>query len=194
MKLPLKIDKKTDLEAVKWLVKFWLVWFVIARLLWQTSLVQSAVENWYAPVVAKIVAFLVSLLGFETWVREAVIYVQGSRLAFHVTPDCTGLYGGFFIFLAVVLTLPAPSWKARLSWASIGVTTMIAANALRLTAVAAAAANNPESFDPIHEASDVFNMLVGFVLSILAVKSLALDPRGIKLFKRRPSKQTASDS
>lgn len=188
MKWPLKIDKAVDRRAIKWLIKFLVVWFLIARVIWKTDWVRQAVAEYYCPVVAGALSWLVEALGREAAVESATLFLEGSRLAFVITPDCTGLYGGFFIFLAVVLTLPVQSQPVRLLWILGGGLTMIAANLIRLTALILISADRPDYFDLLHETSDVFNMVVGCVLCFLAVKRLSLNPLGVKVFRREAAR------
>lgn len=170
--------------ALKWLVRFVVVYIVISQVIWNMSWFRTQIVDPYRPVLTWELEHTVSWLGFETFREGSVLYVRGSPIAFSVAQECTGFFGGFFIFLSVVVTLPAKSWPARLKWLLAGAAAMAAANLIRLTFVIALASWRPSTFELVHGLSDIFNMLIGGLVSLLAARYLTLLPRGIKTFGR----------
>lgn len=184
MKTPIKIAGKEDREAVLWLVKFALVYLLVSQVIWNMSWFRQTVVESYRPVLAWELEKTVSWFGLSASRKGPVVMVEGSPFAYSVAAECTGFFGGFFVFMAVTLTLPAPSWRPRAVWLLAGALVMAAVNLARLTAVLVISSRNPDMFEPVHGASDILNMAVGGGLSLLAAHFLFLKPNGIRLFRR----------
>ena len=177
-------EKSVNRQALIWLVKFVVLYLLISQVMWNTSWFREQIAQPYTRVVAwelqRTVAWFV-----ETVVRQgSSLYVPGGRFIYNVAPECTGFFGGFFIYLSVVLTLPAPSWAKRLAWTAVGAVIMAGVNLARLTAVLVISSRSPDMFDLVHGWSDVANMLAGGALSIVAGHYLFFAPAGVRAFRR----------
>ena len=172
MKRVLRFNKKEDLLAVKWLIKAIVVWLLISEVIWESAWVQAYIADPYTGMV-----------GYEVARDHADLAIRGIPYAIGISPRCTGLSAGFFIYLGVVTTLPAPALRARIFWLALGTAVLTATNIFRVTAVIVLTSTDPSRFAFFHKISIDLNLLVGGVLSLLAVRSLSLKPMGIKVFK-----------
>ena len=87
-------------------------------------------------------------------------------------------------------TLPAPVLRARIFWVALGTVILTVANLFRIIGVIALTATDPSRFQFFHDLAIDFDLLVGGTLSLLAIRSLTLNPMGIKVFKRSGGKGT----
>lgn len=179
----LKFNKKEDLLAVKWLIKAIVVWLLISEVIWESAWVQAYIADPYTGMVAWELEKILHLLGYEVARDHADLAIRGIPYAIGISPRCTGLSAGFFIYLGVVTTLPAPALRARIFWLALGTAVLTATNIFRVTAVIVLTSTDPSRFAFFHKISIDLNLLVGGVLSLLAVRSLSLKPMGIKVFK-----------
>ncbi|MBF0529884.1 MAG: archaeosortase/exosortase family protein [Deltaproteobacteria bacterium] len=184
----LKLDREIDTQVWRWVVKFILVYVLVSQVLWNINWFRAHVVNPMRPILAWELEKTGTAFGLVVHREDHTLFVEGSPLSFRVDEECTGFFGGFFIFLAVAVTVPASSFRRRILWLVLGAVVMEAANLTRLTVVLVISSRSPASFDLMHELSDIFNMIVGGGLSFAAVYSLALAPRGIRPFRRQPQK------
>jgi len=183
MKFPLKFSKEEDLLAIKWLIKGVIVYYVVEHWIWNWSWVQAGVQD-YTPVLAWGIDRVLTLLGFEVLREQSTLFLKNGLLVYKITPWCTAVWGGFLVFLTVVVTLPGPTLLARLRWILYGALIIQGANLLRITTVMIMTAGNPEIFWQFHQLSMSVDMFIGGVLALLAVRSLTLTPRNIRVFRR----------
>ena len=132
--------------------------------------------------------FSVSILDFDVRLSQSRLYIKGLPYAIRISPNCTGLWGGFFVFIAVVSTLPAPSFRRRFLWIVIGVFILTSTNLIRIVIVIALCLMDPTRFHFFHTISQDINIFIGGVLSLIAVRSLFLGPLGIRAFRSSESR------
>ena len=175
--------------AIKWFIKAVVVYWSI-EWIWRSSWVQSEILQPYTRVLAWQLEQILRILGYEVARNVSFLFVKGFPYGIQIVPRCLGfLGGGFFLFLAAVLTLPSSSpLRTRIYWLVSGLLVLTAANILRITVVIVVSCNDPPSFELFHSSSIHANVLVGGVLALLAVRSLTLNPMGIKVFRRSTSK------
>ncbi|MBF0531176.1 MAG: archaeosortase/exosortase family protein [Deltaproteobacteria bacterium] len=184
----LKFNRQVDTLYLSWLVKFILVYVLISQVLWNMDWFRAQVVTPYRPILAWELEKTVSTFGAAIHREGSILFVKSCPTPFEISDECTGFFGGFFIFFAVATTIPAPSFRRRILWLVIGAVVMELSNLARLTAVLVMTSRSPSSFDLAHDLSDIFNMVVGGGLSLAAAYYLSLAPRGIRPFQRQPRK------
>lgn len=185
MKLPIIFNKKEDILAIKWFVKFIILYLLLSQVLLQSEPFWTEILGSYTKVLAWELEHILNLLGFEITRNQSTLTAQGSILRVNITQWCTGFTGGFLVFISVVATLPARSSKSRVFWMIAGTAFLIAFNLLRLTVLLSVSFNDPDVFRPLHDILSDVNTLAGGGVSLLAARHLSLGPLGIKVFRNR---------
>jgi len=193
MKRLLPRMKENDVLALKWLVKAVLLFLFLDHVIWDWPLFHEQIVGPYARFVTWGLEKILDLFGYEVTRDRVLLYVAELPYRVRISSRCTGLHGGFGIYLAVVLTLPASSLRARAAWLVLGFVTISAFNLARIAAVLALSTAGRETFQSYHDLSMDLNMLVGGLMALLAVRSLALAPRGIRVFRRSSGEGEASE-
>ncbi|MFC1857260.1 hypothetical protein ACFL9U_04440 [Thermodesulfobacteriota bacterium] len=185
MKLPLTFNKKEDIPAIKWLLKFTLLYLFLSQVLWKSEPFWTEILGPYTKVLAWELEHILNLLGFEITRNQSSLSALGSIFRVKIIQECTGFWGGYLVFLSVVTTLPASSFKSRVFWLVAGTAFIKAFNLLRLTVLLSLSFNNPDLFRPMHNILSDVNTLAGGGISLLAAHYLSLAPLGIKIFGGR---------
>jgi len=185
MKLSLSFNREQGLMALKWILKGVAIYIILSMWIWDSHWVQAEIAEPYTRVLAWELEKILRLLGYEVVRNQSFLTVTGLPFVIKIIPRCLGfLGGGFFIFLACVLTLPSSSLRSKVFWLSIGSLALTVTNILRITIVIVLSFEDPSSFDLVHKGSIDVNTLVGGVLALLAFRSLGLKPKGINVFRR----------
>jgi exosortase/archaeosortase family protein len=185
MKLPLTFNKKEDIPAIKWLIKFIILYLLLSQVLWKSEPFWTEILGPYTKVLAWELEHILNLLGFEITRNQSTLSAQGSIFRVRIIQECTGFWGGYLVFLAVVTTLPAPSFKSRVFWMIAGSAFIKAFNLLRLTVLLSLSFNDPDLFRPMHNLLSDVNTLAGGGVSLFVVHRLSLVPAGVRVFRRR---------
>jgi exosortase/archaeosortase family protein len=185
MKLPLTFNKKEDIPAIKWLIKFVVLYLLLSQILWNLDWFRSEIVGPYTKVLAWELEKILNLFGFEITRVQSTLSAQDSVFRVKIIPECTGFWGGYFVFLSVVTTLPASSFKSRAFWLIAGSAFIKAFNLLRLTVLLSLSFNDPDLFRPLHNILADVNLLAGGGISLFVVHRLSLVPAGVRAFKRR---------
>ena len=188
MKLPLTFRKKENILAIKFLIKFIVLYLFLSQVLWKSEPFWTEILGPYTKVLAWELEHILNLLGFEITRNQSILSAQGSILRVNIIQECTGFWGGYLVFLSVVTTLPAPSFRSRVYWMIAGTAFIKVFNLLRLTFLLSLSFNDPDLFRPLHDILSDVNTLAGGGVSLLAARYLSLGPLGIKVFGNRSRK------
>ena len=183
--LGFKISPESDLLALKWLLRFAVVYLGMVHWLWNLGWFNRRVVDPYRELITDLLAWIFSALGQACSGQGTRFFLSGSSLSFHINRYCTGIFGGFFIFTAVILTLPTPSLRSKITWLVGGGLGLALANLLRLVITIAIASDDPDRFDPVHATLSNLLMLAGCGLSFWGTVALSLKPYGIRVFGRQ---------
>ena len=129
------------------------------------------------------ILFFVLLVVGAVAVVLTVSFIPSLGVHFFGLAIPVGMVAALFIYLAVVTTLPAPAFRSRIFWVALGTAVLTVANLFRITGVLVLTSTDPSRFQFFHDLAIDFDLLVGGTLSLLAVRSLSLNPMGIKVFK-----------
>ena len=188
MKLPLIFNKKEDILAIEWLIKFIVLYLFLSQVLWNSDWFKPEIVVPYTKVLAWELEKILNLLGFEITRNQSTLSAQGSVLIVNIIPQCTAFWGGYLVFFAVVTTLPAKSLKSRIFWLVVGTAFINGFNLLRLTVLLSFSFNDPDRFRSLHHILREVNVLAGGGISLFVVHRLSLGPSGIKIFWNRSRK------
>lgn len=103
----------------------------------------AVVQNW----TARSAAWLISTSGIDVTLQQCFLYLPTSH--WEVTPECTAS-SAIYVFAAFLLAYPA-SWKARCKGLLSGILLLVAANLLRLLALAWVAKFDPNLATYFHD-------------------------------------------
>jgi exosortase/archaeosortase family protein len=192
MKLPITFNRRLDLMAIKWFIKVEVVYWSI-ELFWRSDWMSDHVVLHYTRVMAWELQQVLGILGYEVARNGTLLTITGLPFGIHIAPNCLGfLGGGFFLFLAALLTLPSPTpLRARVYWLIVGSVVLTAINFLRIIVVIIVSYSEPSSFELFHNSSMDVNLLAGGILALVVARSLSLKPMGIKVFRRSKARAAA---
>ena len=185
MKLPLAFNKKEDIPAIKWLIKFTVLYLFLSQIMWYSDWFQPKIVQPYTKVLAWELEKSLNLIGFEFTRVQSTLIFQDSNFRVKIITRCTAFWGGYLVFFAVVTTLPAQSFKSRIFWLAVGTAFIHGFNLLRLTFLISLSSNDPSIFEPLHNILRDFNILAGGGISLFVVHRMSLVPAGVRVFKRR---------
>jgi exosortase/archaeosortase family protein len=124
--------------------------FLVLNFAFQVMLLfasRAGVASWATEGTAWVSGVLVRLSGLPVTVSGSEIFLSSRVLSINL--DCTSAYvAGTFV--ALILACPA-SWRMKLAGIGTGVPIILAANLVRLVAVAQVAVRFPGGFDFVHD-------------------------------------------
>ena len=188
MKWPLKINKRQDLTAVKWAISFGIVYLGLSQVVWNLDRFRLYLLQPYNLFLAWLLDPILTVLGHEVFRDHNMIYVKGSPIVYVMGLWCSGLYGGFFIYISAAGTFPSPSLRTRMKWLIGGALLLALGNLFRIVVLIMVSSRDPGLFDLAHNLSQQFNMVLGCVLTFFALNELMLRRLGVKVFRRREQK------
>jgi exosortase/archaeosortase family protein len=181
----LKLSLERDILALKWLLRFGIVYLGLVHWVWNLGWFNTTVVDPYRELIPELLAWIFRALGQACRGQGTLFFLSDATLTFHINRYCTGIFPGSFIFLAVILTLPAPSLRSKIIWLVGGSVALALANLLRLVITIAIASANPDRFDPVHATLSNLLMLAGCGLSFWGTVALTLKPYDVRVFGRQ---------